>query len=388
MPISSRLKIALAALAGLAVLTGPVAAVESKRFNSQDYSFNLVTLADGLSHPWSLAFLPDGSMLVTERDGTLWHMKDGERLPVDGLPEIAAVGQGGLLDLALHPEFAENRWLYMTYAVRQGRGYATQLGRGRLEGTSLQDFQVLLESDSVTTTGRHFGSRLQFADDGTLYMTIGDRGESDLAQDLSNHIGTVLRLKHSGGAPEDNPFVGPETPRPEIYSYGHRNPQGLTRHPQTGAIWAVEHGPRGGDELNLIRAGINYGWPVITYGRAYSGLPIGEGTHKDGMAQPVAHWVPSISPSGMAFYTGEDFAAWRGSLFIGALSGERLVRLELDGDELVGQEWLLQDYGERIRDVRQGPRWPALSADRFRRRQAAADRARQLAAHRPPGGAT
>ncbi len=355
MHLARRLTISLSALIGLWLSAWVPAAAETTQHRADDHAFKLVTLAEGLSHPWSLAFLPDGAMLVTERGGTLWLLRDGEPQRVAGVPEIAAVGQGGLLDLALHPDFAANRWLYMTYAVRQGRGYATQLARGRLNGTRLEELQVLLESDSVTTTSRHFGSRLQFDADGLLYMTIGDRGDADLAQDLGNHIGTVLRLTETGGVPADNPFVGPDSPHPEIYSYGHRNPQGLTRHPETGAIWSVEHGPRGGDELNLIAPGINYGWPVITYGRAYSGLPIGEGTHKDGMAQPVAHWVPSISPSGMAFYSGSEFPAWHGSLFVGALSGELLARLEIESDRLVGEERLLQDLGERIRDVRMGP---------------------------------
>lgn len=349
------MKSCLALAVSLALLAVPAAAAETSRHRSQDHDFKLVTLAEDLSHPWSLAFLPDGAFLVTERGGTLWRLNGGERQRVVGVPEVAAVGQGGLLDLALHPDFATNRWLYMTYSVRQGRGYATQLARGRLNGTQLTDLQVLLETNSVTTTTRHFGSRLQFGSDGLLYMTIGDRGDSDLAQDLSNHIGSVLRVNETGGVPEDNPFVGPDSPHPEIYSYGHRNPQGLTRHPETGAIWAVEHGPRGGDELNLIQSGGNYGWPVITHGRAYSGLPIGEGKEKEGMAQPVAHWVPSISPSGMAFYSGDEFADWRGSLFVGALSGERLARLEIEGDKLVGEEHLLKDLGDRIRDVRQGP---------------------------------
>ena len=345
----------LALAVSLALLAAPLAAAETTRHRAEDHDFKLVTLAEDLSHPWALAFLPDGGFLVSERGGTLWHLRDGERHEVEGLPEIAAVGQGGLLDLALHPDFAENRWLYMTYAARQGRGHATRLARARLEGTRLQALQVLLETDSVTRTGRHFGSRLQFGDDGLLYMTIGDRGVADLAQELGNHAGTVLRLTETGSVPEDNPFVGSDAPHPEIYSYGHRNPQGLTRHPETGAIWAVEHGPRGGDELNRIRPGVNFGWPVITYGRAYSGLPIGEGAHKEGMAQPVAYWVPSISPSGMAFYSGTDFPAWRGSLFVGALSGQLLARLELDGDRLVSEERLLEELGERIRDVRQGP---------------------------------
>ena len=345
----------LAPILALTLLAVHPAAAESSRHSAADHDFKLVTLANGLLHPWSLAFLPDGGLLVTERDGALWLLRDGERTRVEGIPEVAAVGQGGLLDLALHPDFAENRLVYMTYAADQEGDYATRLARARLDGERLVDLEILLKTRSVTGTGRHFGSRLQFGTDGLLYMTIGDRGDSDTAQDRSNHAGSVLRLTDTGGVPADNPFVGQSEALPEIYSYGHRNPQGMTRHPETGAIWAVEHGPRGGDELNKVEAGVNYGWPVITYGRAYSGLSIGEGSEKEGMAQPAAHWVPSISPSGMVFYSGEAFPAWQGSLFVGALSGELLARLQFDGDRVIGEERLLEELGARIRDVRQGP---------------------------------
>ena len=345
-------------LASLALLLAAPAATaaEATRHSARDHDFRLVTLAEGLSHPWALAFLPDGGALISERHGRLLVLREGALAPVGGAPEVVARGQGGLLDLALHPEFEWNRWVYMTYAGgAEGGGTATHLARARLEGDSLAGLEVLLKTRSAGSSSRHFGSRLQFDGQGHLFMTIGDRGDSDTGQQLGNHAGAVLRLTDEGGVPADNPFVERAGALPEIWSYGHRNPQGLTRHPTSGAIWAIEHGPRGGDELNLVEAGVNYGWPVITYGTAYSGLSIGEGTEKPGMAQPARYWVPSISPSGLSFYDGEAFPNWRGSLFLGALSGEALVRLTLDGDLVVGEERLLEELGERIRDVRQGP---------------------------------
>jgi glucose/arabinose dehydrogenase len=275
--------------------------------------------------------------------------------PVSGVPEVAAAGQGGLLDVALHPRFRDNRLVYLSYAGKGRGGTGTEVARGRLSEGRLEDLEILYAVRPKSRGGRHFGSRLVFDAQGRLYVTAGERGDPDRAQDPGDAAGSVIRLTEDGAVPPDNPFVDRVGARPEIFSIGHRNPQGLARHPETGRIWEVEHGPRGGDEVNVIEAGVNYGWPVITYGMSYAGFPIGEGSEKSGMAQPVTYWVPSISPSGMAFYTGAAFPAWRGNLFVGALSGELLVRLELDGERVVREERLLEELGERIRDVRQGP---------------------------------
>jgi glucose/arabinose dehydrogenase len=324
---------------------------------SERHAFRLATVVGALEHPWSLTFLPNGDMLVTERPGRLRVIRQGrlDPQPVSGLPEVSAGGQGGLLDVVLHPDFAENGLIYLSYAGASVRGRSTEVARARFDGARLTGVETIYTVRPRSSGGRHFGSRLAFAPDGTLYVTAGERGTSERAQDLRDPAGSVIRITDDGGVPPDNPFVDRQDARPEIFSYGHRNPQGLTVHPETGELWAVEHGPRGGDELNLLRPGTNYGWPVITYGESYSGFPIGEGTEKPGMAQPVRYWVPSISPSGLAFYTGAAFPSWRGNLFLGALSGRALVRLELDGDRVVHEERLLQDLGERIRDVRVGP---------------------------------
>jgi len=344
-------------LAAVFLLSLTLAARAADTQDSELHAFRLVEVAGGFDSPWGLAFLPDGDILVTERAGRLRLIRDGKLRPepVEGLPVIEEVGQGGLLDVAPHPNFAENRILYFSYAGKQGGHFGTEVARLRFVGDRLEGLDVLLVVQPKSGGGRHFGSRLVFDRQGHLYVTSGDRGDPDRAQDRGNMSGAVLRIRDDGKVPEDNPFVGQAGVRPEIYSYGHRNPQGMTRRPGTDQIWAVEHGPRGGDELNLIRAGVNYGWPVITYGKSYAGFSIGEGREKEGMAQPARYWVPSISPSGLTFYDGAAFPLWQGSLFLGALSGEVLVRLELEGDTVVHEERLLEDFGERIRDVRQGP---------------------------------
>ena len=338
---------------------GPLAAAERiGTYESAEQRFHLVKLVDGLEHPWGLAFLPDGRMLVTERPGRLRIVADGWLVPepVAGVPEVWADGQGGLLDVALHPDFAENGLVYLSYSSPSADGddAATAVARGRLAGERLEDVEEIYVAPPRDDGGRHFGSRLVFAD-GYLFVTAGDRGEPDRAQDLGDPAGSVIRLHDDGSAPDDNPFVGAAGARPELYSVGHRNPQGMTVEAATGRIYAIEHGPKGGDELNLIEAGVNYGWPVITYGKSYMGFKIGEGTHKEGMAQPVHYWVPSISPSGLTIYDGDRFPAWQGSFFAGALSGELLVRLEVAGGRAVVEERMLEDLEERIRDVRQGP---------------------------------
>jgi aldose sugar dehydrogenase len=328
----------------------------SDTVESDQARFRVVVLVEGLEHPWGMAFLPDGDLLITERPGRLRLVRDGalEPAPFEGLPEVYASGQGGLLDVALDPDFSTNRLLYLSYAVETDAGAGTRVARARLGEGSLEDLEVIFEG-FMGSGGRHFGSRLGFDLDGYLFVTLGERGDDERAQELGDLAGKVVRLQPDGSVPDDNPFVEREGAAPEVFSYGHRNPQGLAVHPETGRVWVVEHGPRGGDEVNLVAPAVNYGWPVITHGRAYSGLPMGEGSEKEGMAQPLHYWVPSISPSGMAFYQGDAFPEWQGDLFVGALSGELLARLELDGERVVEEERLLDGVLGRIRDVRVGP---------------------------------
>jgi aldose sugar dehydrogenase len=315
-----------------------------------------VTIVSGLRHPWGMAFLPDGGLLVTERGGRLRLVRDGrlDPQPVRGAPAVHAQGQGGLMDVALHPAFARNRLVYLTYSKPHDRGATTALGRGRLEAGSLVDFHDVFVARAHGRTSRHFGSRIAFDREGMVYITIGDRGQMDRAQDPTDHAGTTIRLRDDGGVPGDNPFAGTGGGLPETYTYGNRNAQGMAMHPVTGAIWQHEHGPRGGDEINILRAGGNYGWPTVTHGVDYTGLRISDRTEAPGTIPPVLHWTPSIAPSGMAFYTGDVFPNWKGNAFVGALAGRHLRRIVLDGDRAVHQESLLDGYG-RIRDVRQGP---------------------------------
>jgi aldose sugar dehydrogenase len=320
------------------------------------------TFAKGLVSPWGMAFLPDGRAIVTERPGRMRLVaRDGRvSAPLGGVPAVATGGQGGLLDVALSPDFASSKVIFISYAEpRQTGGSATSVARARLElegdGGRLDDFRVIFRQQPATSGPIHFGSRLVFARDGNLFVTLGERGQREKAQDLGTHYGKVVRIRPDGSVPPDNPFVNKRDAQPEIWSYGHRNLQAAAIHPATGKLWTVEHGARGGDEVNIPLAGRNYGWPVITYGRDYSGLKIGEGTAKAGMEQPVYYWDPSIAPSGMAFYTGKLFPEWKGNLFVGALRGQALHRLVLGGERVVGEEVLLRDLGERIRDVRSGP---------------------------------
>jgi glucose/arabinose dehydrogenase len=326
---------------------------------SEEHAFRVVELVRGLEQPWSLAFLPDGRMLVTEKAGRLRFIGADFKLdpqPVAGLPEVTVLGQGGLMDVALHPRFAENALIYLSYAARGEDGVGTEVARGRLSGHALENVQVLFRQSPKGNRGVHFGSRLVFDRQGYLYVTLGERGEMARAQKPDDHAGSVIRLHDDGRVPQDNPFVGKPGWKPEKFTLGHRNQQGAALHPVTGVLWTHEHGPQGGDEVNVIRAGANYGWPVITYGVNYGiGTKIGEGTAKPGMEQPVHKWVPSIAPSGMAFYTGERFPNWRGDLFVGALRAQLLVRLRLDGEKVVHEERLLKGALGRIRDVRAGP---------------------------------
>jgi len=320
------------------------------------------TFARGLEHPWALAFLPDGRALVTERPGRLRLVsRDGATLsaPLAGVPAVAARGQGGLLDVALDPDFAANRLVYLSYAEPADDGAAgTAVARGRLGDAGLETVTVIYRQRPKVQSAAHFGSRLVFGRDGTLFVTQGDRQAREYrgrAQDLSQGIGKIVRINPDGSIPRDNPFAGRADAQPEIWSYGHRNVQAAALHPETGQLWTVEHGARGGDELNAPRAGRNYGWPVITYGRDYSGLRIGEGTARDGMEQPVYYWDPVIAPSGAAFYTGDVYPGWRGSLLIGGLASQALVRLVIENGRVTLEERYLGELNERIRDVQQGP---------------------------------
>jgi len=327
-------------------------------FTSEKVKFKVVVVTDGLEHPWGLAFLPDGRMLVTERPGRLRLVKHGvlDPEPVGGLPTISAYGQGGLLAVALHPNYTQNGWIYLSYSAAGDGGFSTEVARGRLVGHQLENLQVIFRAMPKIGGGRHFGSRFAFGADGKLYFSLGERGHRPNGQDLGTHHGSIIRINDDGSVPEDNPFLNRPGAKPEIYTYGNRNPQGMTMDPATGRIWENEHGPQGGDEVNVIKAGTNYGWPVITYGRNYgTGTKIGEGTHKAGMTQPTFQWTPSIAPSGMAVYHGDKFPEWKGNLFVGALKYQLLVRLEVQGERIVHEERLLAGVVGRIRDVRSGP---------------------------------
>jgi glucose/arabinose dehydrogenase len=332
--------------------------LEAQTHRSEEHAFRVVKVVEGLDHPWCVAFLPDGRMLVTERPGRLRVVAQGklDPQPIAGLPPVTAGGQGGLFDVVLHPSHERNGLLYLAYAARGEGGVGTELARAKLNGKQLEDVQVLFRQDPKGSGGLHFGGRIVFDRDGYLYLTLGERGQKERAQRPDDHAGSVIRLHDDGRVPRDNPFAGKPGWKPEKFDLGHRNMQGAALHPQTGMLWTHEHGPQGGDEVNVIRPGVNYGWPVITYGVNYGiGTRIGEGTHKAGMAQPLYYWVPSIAPSGMAFYTGERFPRWKGDLFVGALRDQMLVRLKLDGEKVVREERLLKGVLGRIRDVRSGP---------------------------------
>ena len=342
------------ALAGLLALPAPAQTVQSEK-----HAFRVVTLVRGLQHPWSIAFLPDGRMLVTERPGRLRIVGRDFKLdpiPVEGLPAVTAAGQGGLLDVVLHPQYAQNGWVYWSYNAEGLGGWGTALARGKLSGSRMTDVQVLFSMEPKTRAVHHFGGRIVFDRKGYVYLTLGDRGDMPRAQRMDDHAGSVIRLHDDGRVPADNPFVGRAGAKPEKFTLGNRNMQGAALHPQTGELWTNEHGPQGGDEVNIMRPGRNYGWPVITYGANYvTGTRIGEGTVKAGMEQPLHYWVPSIAPSGMAFYAGDAFPGWRGNLLVGALRDEMVVRLELDGEKVVREERLIKGAIGRIRDVRVGP---------------------------------
>lgn len=343
------------------MLAGPLA-VQSPAYalSSQAGNLSVTPMADGFRTPWAVGFLPDGSFLVTEREGRLWRVSpQGQRHQITGLPEIRVGGQGGLLDLLVPRDFAETGEIIFSYAKPQGAGEGTAMAIARLsdDRTRLENLRLLFEMAPGSSGGRHFGGRIVEAPDGALFLTIGDRGNPDSSQDLGSHNGTVVRINRDGSVPSDNPFVSTAGALPEIWSYGHRNAQGATLDGD-GNLWLNEHGARGGDEVNLVRAGANYGWPVISYGRHYSGGKIGEGTAKEGMEQPALYWDPSMAPSGMAIYTGDLWPAWQGQMFVGSLKFDYIARLDgdpLGSTPLTEAERLSARETARVRDIRQAP---------------------------------
>ena len=319
--------------------------------------FEAELLVDQLQVPWGFTFLPDGSLLITEKEGTLIHFSNGKKTEISNVPEVYQRGQGGLLDIALHPNYEENGWIYLTYASPEGeeKGGHTALMRAKLKNNALTENELLYKARPNTTKGQHFGSRIVFDNEGYLYFSIGERGDREVnPQDITRDGGKIYRLYDNGKIPEDNPFVGVDGAKKAIYSYGHRNPQGLIKNPETGEIWDHEHGPRGGDEINIIKKGANYGWPVVTYGINYSGTPITEKTEMEGMEQPIHYWVPSIAPSGMAYVTSDKYKDWQGSLLVGSLAFQYLERLVLDGTTVISREKLMADVG-RVRAIEEGP---------------------------------
>lgn len=322
-----------------------------------DVNFTPELIVDNIQNPWGLAFLPDGSLLITEKSGDLIHFRDGDKTLIANVPEVYNRGQGGLMDIALHPDYKNNGWLYFSYSSEEGEGKGgnTAIMRAKLKGNKLINKELLYKASPNTTKGQHFGSRLQFDNEGYLYFTIGERGERDVnPQDIQRDGGKVYRIRDDGEIPKDNPFYDVSGAKQAIYTYGNRNPQGMAKHSGTGAIWIHEHGPRGGDEINILKKGANYGWPLITYGINYSGTTITEKTKMEGMEQPIHYWVPSIAPSGMTFVTSDKYPDWKGSLLVGSLSFQYLERLELKGNKVTRREKLMDGIG-RVREVRQGP---------------------------------
>jgi len=309
-----------------------------------------------LDIPWGFVFLPDGALLITEKAGELIYSKDGTKTIIEGLPEVYVRGQGGLLDIELHPDYSKNGWLYITYASTDGEGDGgnTALIRAKLNGNKLTNVELLYKAGPNSKRGQHFGSRIEFDNDGFLYFSVGDRGDRDVnPQDVTRDCGKIYRLNADGSIPEDNPFVDTPNAKTAIFSFGHRNPQGMVKHPETGKIWIHEHGPKGGDEINIVQKGKNFGWPKISYGINYIGTTFTEDTALPGMEQPLFYWVPSIAPSGMTFITSDIYSDWKGNLLIGSLKFEYIERLVLKNDKVVKREKLLEGMG-RVRNIRQG----------------------------------
>lgn len=367
---------AIGVVSSLVALTAMTASAQTRTFNTEQHKVNAITVVKGLKHPWAVAFLPDGRMLVTERGGNM-RVVDGGKLvdaPIAGLPKATEFGQGGLLDVVVHPKYAETGWIYWSYNAVEGGLHGTEVARGKLGGTrdkpAMTDVQVLFKMSPKSERGFHFGSRIVFDRDGYMYVGFGDRGDSPAkganqrSQQLNDHAGKTIRLFDDGRVPPDNPFVKTKDAKPEIYTLGNRNIQGAALNPRTNKVWTHEHGPQGGDEINILTPGTNFGWPVITYGANYgTGSKIGEGTEKAGMAQPLHQWTPSIAVAGMAFLGSDgngvtrpnNFSKWNGNVLVGALAGQMVVRLTLDGDKVVAQERMFVRELGRVRDVRQGP---------------------------------
>ena len=320
---------------------------------------DLVQVVEKLQYPWAMDFLPGNEALVTEKPGRLQkvNLETGKKTEIQNLPEVHAVGQGGLLDVMVHPDFKQNQKIFLTFSapLNASGDATTTLISARLEGQKLSDQKILFQADPALPGGHHFGSRVRMAKDGMLYFSVGERGRMKEAQDPQNHLGTVIRLQENGKVPQDNPFLKNKKGRAEIFSYGHRNPQGMALHPKTGKIWVHEHGPQGGDEINILKAGANYGWPKTTYGEQYGGGKIGIGPKSTGIEEPLLHWTPSIAPSGMDFYQGDIFPNWNGDLLVGSLKFRMLVLVDLEGSLVQGQEVIFQDRIGRVRDVRVSP---------------------------------
>ncbi len=337
--------------------------VEAATFKTEKGDISVDIVADGLARPWAIDFLPDKRMIVTERGGRMRIVSpDGKKsAAIKGVPGVDVGGQGGLLDVAVHPDFAQNRLIYWSFSEAGKGGNSTAVARGKLsaDGKALEDVKVIFSQKPKLRSNMHFGSRLVFDGKGHLFVTLGERSAAKFrgqSQELNSHLGKVVRLMEDGSVPKDNPFVGKARALPEIWSYGHRNPQAAAINPATGALWEIEHGPMGGDEINLPEPGKNYGWPLVSYGVNYDGTPVGTGkSEAPGMENPIYQWTPVIAPSGMAFYTGDSLAQWKGNLFVGGLRAGALVRLELDGAKVMHEERLLEEMGMRIRDVAQGP---------------------------------
>lgn len=336
-------------------LIGFTSCAQDKNPVNYDHGYEMVV--SDLTIPWGFVFLPDGSMLINEKEGKIVHFKEGNKTEVQGLPEVYNRGQGGLLDIALHPNYNENGWIYFTFASSEGeeKGGNTALMRAKFENNSLTSKELLYKATPNTTKGQHFGSRIVFDNDGYLYFTIGERGDRDVnPQDITRDGGKVYRMNDDGTIPSDNPFLNEPNAKKAIYSYGHRNPQGMVLHPETGDVWTHEHGPQGGDEINIIKKGANYGWPVISYGINYNGTTLTELTEKEGMEQPLHYWDPSIAPSGMAFITSDVYPEWKGDLMIGSLKFNYMDKVVLENGKVVKEERFLDGLG-RVRSINQGP---------------------------------
>jgi glucose/arabinose dehydrogenase len=329
--------------------------VDSETIKTEKYNIRIEKVSPRLIKPWGLAFLPKGDLLVTEKRGRLYQITKGKLIQISGLPKIKEIGQGGLLDIAVHPNFEKNRLIYYSFSLETNGLVTTALGRSELIKNQLINTEILFEMAPKTRGGAHFGSRIVFAPMNQLFLSLGERGSVNRAQNINDHGGSIIRLTWDGKIPQDNPFIGNYRAKPEIYSFGHRNPQGLTWDPIRKNLLSTEHGPKGGDELNIIKKGLNYGWPVITYGRGYDNSKIGIGSKKEGMESPIYQWTPSIAPSGLMVYTGKVFPNWRGDIFVGALKFKQLHRLTYKEGEIVAEEILLKNKIGRIRDVRIGP---------------------------------